>query len=403
MTQDTKNNHTVALFGDSDSQIFGLLPHARSFKERGWKVNILIDQENSIPKSLLERVSADFPFTQIPIKKLSLHILKERFDAVGVYTRASKLFKFRLEFEKSCKQHPGSRPGIFTGFNGLTYEKFEEGLAWRLGYDVLVLNGPRDRSLFNEFVEFSHCNNQPYLISGMSQSKQNKSNEKKCTEAKTRNNRKQFVFAEQVVVPTTKSERRYLISQLLRIARTNPNWDILIKCRVRKNEKTFHEVKHHLEGLLRQFNNCPKNLQITYEPLPHLLKSATLFATISSTAIFEALSMGIPSIVIADFGVKNSHGTHVFSNCGVSTNLASIGDLSSFATSYPSEKWLNWVGASGISGNPLVDYFEKNKFENSLFQSQYFGEDDLSVWKSTKTGFRFSPRIQRIFNFLHIE
>ena len=127
---------------------------------------------------------------------------------------------------------------FFTGFNGLSYEKFEEGLAWRLGFDVIALNGPRDKTLFTDFVGYGPWKEQPTIITGLVQAKEiadDKEDASKNAEGKTR---KTFVFAEQVIVPSSLPERRYLLSQLIRIANKNSKWDVVIKCRgktARKN------------------------------------------------------------------------------------------------------------------------------------------------------------------------
>lgn len=396
MRKDTQIKHTVALFGDSDSQIFGLLPHANAFRNRGWNVSILIDKSSSIPAGLLKRVSDDFSTFHVPRENLPNYILEGNFKVAGVFSRASHLHRFRLNFEKQCLQYSENRPGIFTGYNGLTYEKFEEGLAWRLGYDVVALNGPRDGLLLEEFVKFSDCHAQPYVTTGLAQSKLGLRDTNSILPTKQNPNRKLFVFAEQVVVPTTKAERRYLVSQLIQIATSNPEWDIFIKCRIRKSEKTFHDVKYHLEKILKEFRNRPKNLKISYDNLPDLLKRASLFGTISSTAIFESLNASVPSIVISDFGIKNSHGTHVFSNSGVATKLSDIRDLALLEDIEPSEEWLEWVGASNIQTGSLINFFEIHQFKRNNFTPQYFSEADIEIWQRSKKRFKFNPYIQRL-------
>jgi len=387
----------IALFGDSDSQIFGFLPHAHAFKERGWNVSVLIDGTISIPENVLKRVSENFSVAKIKIETLPKHLQESKVDVAGIYSRASKLHQFRHEFSKLFYEDADARPGIFTGYNGLTYEKFEEGLAWRLGFDVIALNGPRDQLLAEEFINSTHCCNQPTVITGLAPCNLNG-----IIQPKQKSPRKSFVFAEQVVVPTTKAERRYLIFQLLRIATNNPDWDILIKCRVRRFEKTFHDVKHHMEGILREFKKRPENLKITYDNLPDLLDSATLFGTVSSTALFEALNKAVPSIVVSDFGVKNSHGTHVFSKSGLSTKLAHIENLSVLEKIRPTKEWLNWVGAVNIDNQALIDFFEERRFEGKNFQQQYHSKNDIEIWSRAKTHFKFSQKIRWLLEKLKI-
>lgn len=396
-------SNKVILFADSDSQIFGALGHARSFSRSNWQVSFAIDKSQKIPHPVLLRISGEFEIIDLSMDQLSEYVADNDFDVVGVFSMASKLSRFRLDFEKLYASKSGKRPGIFTGFNGLSYEKFEEGLSWRFGYDAITLNGPRDQSLFYDFVGSSEWKKQPTVITGLAQVSDNKKSKiEKRMPFPVEKVRQLFVFAEQVVVPSSLTERRYLVAELIRIAEINKDWDVVVKCRIRPNEKTFHKTRFHLENILKEFRNLPDNLKLSYEPLPILFERASLFATISSTALFEALSEGIPSFVVSDYGVKTSFGTHVFIGSGPSICLAEIESLSELTTHKVEEKWLNWVGAKNVADNALVMFFEENNFTADYFETSFMTERKIQIWADSRKKYKYKSTLRYLLRLIGV-
>lgn len=323
---------SVVIFADLDSQVFGSLPFAQAFRSAGWDVVFDVPDRDLVPADLLLRLEADFPVVSEPINTLAFSNLTERADAIGVFTTGSKKARFRSDIAALYALN-GRRPFVFAGYNGVVYERYEEGMFWRLGYDAICLNGPRDEMIFRAAVAGSPFEAQPIAITGINKPKL----ERFPTE------RPLAVFAEQVVVPAEATERQWLFSRIAELALRNADWDVAIKPRIRPNERTFHKTVLHPEDMQ---DGWPENLSISYQPLPELLSSASLLLTVSSTSFFDAIAASVPACVIGDFGVKISHGSHYFANSGVVTYLSAPEKLEAMAKRKPAPKWLRSTGAT---------------------------------------------------------
>ena len=158
---------------------------------------------------------------------------------------------------------------------------------------------------------------------------------------------RRLVFAEQVIMPASTSERAQLVRLLSDLARRSPNWELLIKPRIAPGDATFHDVDTHISTTLKQTLGVPPtNLRLDYRPLPVLLKQARLLATLSSTAFFDALDFGCRAIAISDLGLQPDYGSHVFAGSGVWRSLEAIPTLDALDAEGPSPDplWLEWMG-----------------------------------------------------------
>ncbi|MDR4306526.1 hypothetical protein IHQ68_07840 [Chelatococcus sambhunathii] len=342
---------------DLDSQVFGALPLARAFAKRGWKAVFALDPAKSLPAVVAEQLAGEFEVMSRPISSLPCEDDAYAFDAIGVYVTGSRISLFRHAIELAARIKPGRRPALFCGFNGLVFQKFEEGAAWRLGYDVICLNGPRDRDDFVDFVQGSEFAGQPYATVGLRRRPDLPMRPQRPP--RTDGGRKTFVFAEQVIVPRSHRERRALVATLIGLAERSPDWDVVIKGRVRPDEQTFHQQSMHIERLVNEHLERPQNLILSYDPLGPWLEKADLFATLSSTALFDALDYGAPSLVVTDFGLRNADGAHVFFSSGLSARLHDLASLDEAPWREPDARWLDRVGY-GPSSSPdeLVDRLE---------------------------------------------
>jgi hypothetical protein len=477
------SERSALLACDLDSQVFGALPLALAFQARGWRVTFAIETARTLPKPLLERLAGQFSVLERSINALPTDDEAFRHHAIGVFVTGSRLALFRhtLEIAAQAKRLP--RPALFCGFNGLVFEKFEEGLAWRLGYDVIGLNGPRDQDAFVDFLHATDFERQPSVIVGLRRKtdapprplkipqpvvaseddaeeraddasdvaageerdadgapnaagredgataetsdeappsdsddpllrngQAHGEDEKEpsadvndddepngeerdpdsenggaealeasrqedgdggpedgedaattvsATSAAPSSPKKLFVFAEQVVVPRTLKEREALVATLARLAKASPGWDIALKARVRPDEQTFHSQPNHISKLLAAVRSKPRNLFVTYKPLDELLERADLFATISSTALFDAFDYGVPSLVATDFGLRNADGAHVFFASGLLVRLCDLPSLDDAPIQPPDERWVRRMGyGEPYSPEALIDWLE---------------------------------------------
>ena len=259
--------------------------------------------------------------------QLLMHPDLMQFDAIGVFLTGSKISDVRLALGLLPA---GERPLLFCGFNGVVLEKFSEGMCWRLGYDLICLNGLRDREALERMVSTTPFRRQNTVITGLQRSNPPASPPDRADRLR------QLVFAEQVVMPATPRDRAEMVRILADLARRSPNWDVLIKPRIAPDEATFHASDSHISRTLMQtLGHPPANLRLDYRPLPELLKRSRLMATISSTAFFDALDHGCRPVVMADFGITPSSGSHVFAGSGVWRSLADVEDLDALDAELP--------------------------------------------------------------------
>lgn len=344
---------------DLDSQVFGALPIALALGARGWRVTFAIERLADLPATLRERLSRDFEIVERSIAALPTDDLVFQQDAVGVFVTGSRLAMFRHLLDLSARAKARPRPALFCNFNGLVFEKFEEGLAWRLGYDVIGLNGPRDRDAFEDFLHATEFARQPSAITGLRRKTDAPPRPLKVPGSAPAGSRKLFVFAEQVVVPRGYRDRQALVAVLARLAAASPGWDVVIKARTPPDGRTFHQQGDHISKLVDDHLGRPANLVVSYEALDALLDRADLFATISSTALFDAFDFGVPSMVATDFGLRNADGTHVFFASGLLVRLSEVASLDEAPIREPEAHWLERMGYGGsISPDALIDWLE---------------------------------------------
>lgn len=329
----------LLLIGDSDSQLLACEALCRFPQHLNVEVTINAIPREGTPDSILERAAALGELWRLDMGRLLTHPKLLRFDAIGVYLTGSKISDFRM----ALGLLPGNnRPLLFCGFNGVVLEKFIEGMSWRLGYDLIALNGPRDEDAMKQMLADTPFEGQPTVLTGLHRHKIDRS------DLQPRQQRqRQLVFAEQVVMPSDNTERGEMVRILADLARRSPDWEVLIKPRIAPGESTFHAVVDHISTTLQQTLGCPPtNLKLDYRPLPQLLKQSRLLATVSSTAFFDALDVGCKPVVMGDFGMNPANGSHVFAGSGVWRRLDEIEDLDALDQELPepNAEWLAWMG-----------------------------------------------------------
>ncbi|MEB3320588.1 MAG: DUF6716 putative glycosyltransferase [Cyanobium sp.] len=328
----------LLLIADSDSQLLACGALAAAARSRGAAVTVNAIPKPGTPAGVLAALGESGPVWTLTTSQLLADPRLDRFDALGVYLTGSKLAEFRSTYRLSRQRLQRPLRPLFCGFNGVVLERFEEAIAWRLGYDLICLNGPRDQARLDLLLRHTPFAAQRSVLTGLARNR---------PALATGGERERIlVFAEQVVMPAAQAERRRLVQLLARLARRSPDWQVLIKPRVAPHETTFHAVDTHISQTLREaLGSPPANLQLSYEPLPQLLQRSRLLATVSSTALFDALDLGCRPLVVADFGLRQDLGTPFFAGSGLLRCLAQSDDLDALDQGgAPDPAWLHWVG-----------------------------------------------------------
>ena len=333
----------LLLIADNDSQLLACEALCLGSGISPDDVTINVIPREGTPESILRRVRPLGTCWTLQLTQLLNSSKLNRFDAIGVFLTGSKLNDIRLALERRSK-----RPLLFCGFNGVVLDHFIEGISWRLGYDLICLSGPRDQEALEQLVANTPFANQRTVLTGLQR------NQVSVKAPPTSEKAKQMVFAEQVVMPATPAERSAMVRILADLADRSPEWEILIKPRISPGDATFHEVETHISTTLRQtLGVAPRNLNITYRPLPDLLQEARLLVTLSSTAFFDALDFGCRPMAMSDLGLNPSNGSHVFVGSGVWRCLSDVSDLDALDRDlpFPDQQWLRWMGY-GAEFNP---------------------------------------------------
>lgn len=333
----------ILLVADSDSQLLYAEALSRFWDRQAVPVTINVVPRDGTPQAIVRRLQAQARIWQLPVSRLLLDPDLREFFAVGVFLTGSKLAGFRAAYHLQASRR-GWRPApLFCGFNGVVLEKFDEAITWRLGYDLIGLNGPRDHARLQRLLRDTPFAQQRSVITGL----RRQSADPVAATPPPRQRR--FVFAEQVAMPALAEERRRMVRLLADLAERSPHWEILIRPRVAPDEATFHEHDVHISETMRQELGAlhPRNLTLSYAPLADLLRTSQLFGTVSSTAFFDALDLGCRPLVMGDFGLANAYGTAVFAGSGLVRRFAELGDLDGeISGPGPDPAWLEWMGHS---------------------------------------------------------
>ena len=326
----------LLLIADSDSQLLACeaLCSAPTALNVQWTFSVI--PRDGTPQALLQRLAQRGTLRHQSLARLLRDSRLQSFDAIGVFLTGSKLNDIRLALQRERR-----RPLLFCGFNGVVLDHFIEGVSWRLGYDLICLSGPRDQQALAHLVAGTPFEYQRTVLTGL---RRNAPNSDLLPVAQRP---RRLVFAEQVIMPATSSERARVVRLLSDLARRSPNWEVLIKPRIAPGDATFHDVETHISTtLLQTLGVPPTNLRLDYRPLPVLLKQSRMLATLSSTAFFDALDFGCRTIAISDLGLQPNYGGHVYAGSGVWRSLEVIPNLDALDAERPSPdpRWLEWMG-----------------------------------------------------------
>ncbi|WP_101788995.1 DUF6716 putative glycosyltransferase [Nonomuraea indica] len=143
------------------------------------------------------------------------------------------------------------------------------------------------------------------------------------------------VFATQAKVPGPREERERILHALARLAAGRPDLDVVVKLRAWEDERQTHNERHHYRRLWRDLGE-PGRLAFETGPMHEQLARAAGFVTVSSTAALEAVAQGVPSLVLADFGVSAEMINLVFEGSGL---LGTLDDLAGGAFRAADPAW----------------------------------------------------------------
>ncbi|MFF2271377.1 DUF6716 putative glycosyltransferase [Agromyces sp. NPDC058136] len=154
-----------------------------------------------------------------------------------------------------------------------------------------------------------------------------------------------LVFAAQAKVPADRDDRVRMLGWLVEAARRRPSRRVVVKVRARRGEAQTHAEAHDYADLLadpevraRFGGSLPPNLLVLDGPMAAHLEDASMLVTVSSTAVLEAVALGLPAVVVDEFGVSPKLINTVFDGSGM---LAGADAVTGWAPRHAEPGWLD--------------------------------------------------------------
>ncbi len=217
------------------------------------------------------------------------------------------------------------RPVVISGMPGITIPTSSKALRYRRQADLLVVHSHTEASGFREMIRERGT----HLRVGLASLPFAVSRPAHGTD---------LVFATQSIVPRPHEDRMRIALALRDAALADPTRRVVIKTRAAKGEQQTHVEDHDIADLVRELGPMPANLVVSTAPMDEALDTAEGLVTVSSTAIIEAVSRGIPVIAIDDFGVSRRLINQVLEGSGL------FGDLDAVVRRefrHPEPSWLD--------------------------------------------------------------
>lgn len=170
------------------------------------------------------------------------------------------------------------------------------------------------------------------------------------------------VFATQAKVPRERERRERILLSLAELAGRRPDLDVVVKLRALEGERQTHNERHHYQRLWREMGE-PGRLTFAAGSMREQLERAAGFVTVSSTAALEAIAMGVPSLVLRDFGVSAEMINLVFEGSDLLGTLEELarGDFRTASAAWCAANYFHpagrddWTGLlAGLVAGPRV-------------------------------------------------
>ena len=207
-----------------------------------------------------------------------------------------------------------ARPVLVSGFPGLTIPAVKKAVIYREQTDLVVLHSRREVREFRANAAELAIDRRfglatlPFLASG----------EAMPAASAAASHGTDLVFAAQAKVPREPEDRVRVLEALAAHARRNPERRVVVKVRARRGEAQTHDEEHDFADLLADLaGGIPANLVVEDGPMAEKLARATALVTVSSTAALEAVALGLPVLLLDDFGLSPAMINTVFEGSGL--------------------------------------------------------------------------------------
>ena len=233
------------------------------------------------------------------------------------------------------------RPVLVSGLPGISIPATERAVQFRSGCDVFILHSHR------EVTEFSTVAAELGVRMGFGLAtlpfiKQVRRDAAKIAADEDHEAGKQrtekIVFAAQAKFPEELPDRQRVLRSF---AALPPERKVVIKLRALPGEQQTHRERlpytELWDDLVRDEGYDRDVIDFAAGSMADVLDHADGFVTVSSTAALEAIGVGVPVLIIDDFGVSADLVNEVFIGSGC---LGSLDDLATSTLHKPQADWL---------------------------------------------------------------
>lgn len=245
------------------------------------------------------------------------------------------------------------RPVLVSGLPGISFPANETAIALRAGMDLMVLHSHREVAAYRE--QWHHTGRTiapglefvlarlPYLpenpadqVASPPNPELGQANPGQTFDAA----RPDVVFAAQSLVPAGREDRLRVLRALAAV----PEQLIpVVKVRARGGERQAHNENYAYPDLARGHTRGPNpeeglaRVEFRAGSMQQALARAHGFATVSSTAVLEAITARVPSLVLEDFGVGAAQINLVFEGSGL---FGTLDGLTAGNFHHPDPSWM---------------------------------------------------------------
>jgi hypothetical protein len=218
-------------------------------------------------------------------------------------------------------------PVVVAGIPGIWLPPTRLALRYRSSVDMFVVHSREERRLLQEMIPYGRLR-----TVGLASLVQ-------VANPPQPSERSRVVFAPQALVPRTAEGRERLFAALIDTAAAHPEIDVVIKLRALVEEQQTHREFAAFPEIAESWPDpLPPNLIFGYGPLTDFFDGCIGFVTVSSTAVIEAISAGIPSICLSDYGISRKQINLAFEGAGL---WGTLDDLRGLRFNEPSPQWMD--------------------------------------------------------------
>lgn len=226
-----------------------------------------------------------------------------------------------------------SPPALISGIPGMALPARAKGIEFRSRVHSMVVHSERERTEYAALMDALGVrqdlvlNPLPFLPPRAQHS----------AEATTT-----LVFTPQALVPRSAHQRERILRALHSAALTHTDLTVVVKVRALAGEQQTHNEQFPYDSLWDDLCERDKGLRreaLTFAagPLSNYLSPGSAHVTVSSTAALESLAVGLPTMILSDFGVNERLLNAVYSGSGC---VGTLEDVVELRFGQPDRDWL---------------------------------------------------------------